>query len=529
MKPAYDCIIVGAGHNGLTAAAYLARAGRSVLVLERNSEPGGIAVTQEFFPGYRASILADGAGYLAPEIGRDLKLERHGLQILPAEALVFSPLPGGESLTIWQDTRRTAAEIARFSQQDASRYPEFVELMKKISGVVGALLGMTPPELPELSFADLRGMRPLLGPLNQLGRKNLAQLLRALPMPAADLLNEWFESPALKGAIAANGVRDISWGPLEAGTAYTLLYKWALSNCGLFRSAGTVRGGMGMLSAARASAGQAWGVEIRNGQEVAEICTENGQAVGVRMPSGEQIRGRVVLSNADPGTTFFKLLGPAGLQARFVRHLRNIKYRGSTARMHLALFGLPDFHALRGEDAALSLGGAIQIAPSINYLQRAYDSIKYGAFSRRPYLDMRIPTLADPDLAPSGHHVLSLTVKYAPYRLRGAGWEVQAGALAENVLDTLAEYAPAIREKIVGQKLLTPQDLERDFGLPEGNLNHGEMTLDQFFHMRPVPGWAGYRTPLGGLYLCGSGSHPGGGVTGLPGRGAALAVLADSA
>ncbi|GAB4580500.1 MAG: NAD(P)/FAD-dependent oxidoreductase [Anaerolineales bacterium] len=539
----YDTLLIGAGINGLTAAAYLAKNGRKVLILERKSVPGGIAVTEEFAPGYRASMVADGAGYISPVVARELALADFGLEYIPSEVVAFCPQPNGDSLTIWQDTARTVEEIKRFSKKDAESYPKFIALMSNIAGVVRALLHQTPLDLPDLSLAEVWRMRALAGPLNRLGRKNIAHLLRVLPMPVADLLNEWFESDALKGAIAASGVRDITFGPMEAGTAYTLLYKWALSNSGLFRSAGQVKGGLGGVTEVLVKVGKNAGAELRTGAEVAEICVEDGKTTGVRLTSGEFIPARTVISSADPRTTFLQLLNPARLDASFVRHVKNIKYRGSTARLVLALAGLPGFVALKGRGPEV-LRGAIQIAPSVNYLQRAFDQVKYGEFSRRPYLDIRIPTLADPSLAVRGH-VMTVTVKFAPYHLRGnwdfspvsipdevhrhsTGEKSQRETFTDVVLDTLAEYAPDIREKMVGSKLLTPCDLEREYGLPEGNLNHGEMTLDQFFHMRPVPGWAGYRTPVEGVYLCGSGTHPGGGVTGLGGRGGFISITTMS-
>ena len=520
----YDSLIIGAGPNGLIAAAYLAKNGHKVLILERKPAPGGIAVTEEFAPGYRASTVSDGAGYLSPDVARDLALSDFGLETIKSDVVAFCPQPDGDSLTIWQDTARTVEEIKRFSKKDAERYPEFLDLIGKIAGVVRELAKVTPLDLPDVSFAGLMRMKSLAKPVLKIGRRNIAHLLRVLPMPAADLLNEWFESDAVKGAIAANGIRDITCGPMEAGTAYTLLYKWALSNTGLFRSAEAVKGGMGALTEVLVKVAKNAGADLRTEAEVAEICVDNGKTTGVRLMSGETIPAKAVISSADPRTTFFKLLNPAMLDASFVKHVRNIKYRGSTARLHLALSGLPTFSPLEGRDPNVYLQGAIQISPSIHYLQRAFDHTKYGEFSRHPYLDIRIPTLSDPSLV-SGGHVMSITVKYAPYHLRGTDWDTQRDAFTETVLDTLSDYAPNIREKIVGSRLLTPCDLEQEFGLPEGNINHGEMTLDQFFHMRPVPGWAGYRTPVEGVYLCGSGTHPGGGVTGLPGRNAAREVL----
>jgi phytoene dehydrogenase-like protein len=535
----YDVIIIGAGHNGLVTAGYLAKAGRRVLVLERRDRVGGAAVTEEVFPGFRFSSCADGSGYLCKEVHRDLKPD---VEIVPLDPVVVSPQPDGSCLSIWRDTAKTAAEIARFSRTDAERYPAFVELVGKIAAVVGGLARVEPPALPNVSLRDLLHLRPLAGPVRALGRKHVNDLLRVLPMPVADLLDEWFESDVVKGAIAANGVRDLTWGPKEAGTAYTLLYNWSLSDTGLFRSAGVVKGGMGALSEALANSARSLGAEIRTDAVVESIATEEGRAVGVKIAGEATLRAPVIVSNAAPRTTFLELLDPYTLGAKFVRHVRNIKYRGSAARVLLALSEAPEFPALAagesesgggsgggggGGDPSRLLQSPIQIAPTLNYVQRAYDCVKYGEFSPHPYLDVMIPSLLDPSLAPPGQHVVSITAKYAPYRLRDGDWESRREAFGDVVIDTLAEYAPKIRNAILHRQVLTPPDLEAAYGLPEGNPSHGEMTLDQFFHMRPIPGYARYRTPIGGLYLCGAGCHPGGGVTGIPGHNAARAILAD--
>jgi phytoene dehydrogenase-like protein len=524
---AHDVVVIGAGHNGLVAAAYLAKAGRRVLVLEQRDSIGGAAVTEEIFPGFKVSTLADGAGYLSDRVRRDLKLDAR-VEILRSDAVAWCPQPDGDQLTIWRDTSRTAVEIERFSRADALAYPGFVELMSRIADVVGGLMEMTPPDLPEVGIRDLRAGSGLLGPVRKLGRKRLSELLRVLPMSSDDLLNEFFESDVVKAAIGASSVLNISWGPREAGTAYTLLASWAQSGTGLFRSAGVVKGGMGALTGAIAETARGFGAEIRTSAPVEKVIVREGRATGVRLESGEEIRATRIVSNADPRTTFLRLLEPRSLDLSFVRHVRNIKYRGSAARIHLALRELPEFTAMQGADAA-ALRGPIQIAPSLDYIQKAFDCTKYGRTSEQPYLDILVPTLSDPGLAPSGQHLMSITARYAPYALRNDDWSSRKEPFADLVIETLAEYAPGIREAVLQRHVLAPTDLESLYSLPEGNPNHGEMTLDQFFHMRPIPGYARYRTPIDGMYLCGAGAHPGGGVTGIPGHNAAREILKDSA
>jgi phytoene dehydrogenase-like protein len=524
---AYDVIVIGAGHNGLVTAAYLAKAGRRVLVLEKRDIVGGAAVTEEIFPGFRVSTVADGGGYLSPRVRDDLKLDSR-VETVQSDAVAFCPQPDGTQLTIWRDTDRTAEEIARFSRADASAYPGFVELMSRIADVMRGLMEMTPPDLPEVGRRDLRGGLGLFGPLRRLGRKNISELLRILPMPSDDLLNEYFESPAVKAAIGATSVLNVSWGPREAGTAYTLLCNWALAGTGLFRSAGVVKGGMGALTGAIADAARGFGAEIRTGTPVERAVVENGRATGVVLESGETLTAPVIVSNADPRTTFEKLLEPRYLDVSFMRHVRNIKYRGSAVRIHLALRELPAFTAISSNEDIARLRGPIQIAPSLDTIQRAFDCSKYGRSSDHPVLDILIPTLSDPSLAPEGQHLMSITARYAPYALRDGTWDDHKEAFSDLAIETLAGYVPGIHELILHRHILAPTDLESEYGLPEGNPNHGEMTLDQFFHMRPIPGYARYRTPVAGLYMCGAGCHPGGGVTGIPGHNAAREILKDA-
>ena len=520
----YDAIIIGAGHNGLVTAAYLAKAGRKVLVLERRNIVGGAAVTEETFPGFKVSSVADGSGYLSSAVRRDLKLDSH-VETIPSDVVAFSPQPDGSGLTIYRDTAKTVQEIERFSKADAEAYPGFIDLMQALAGVVGALAHMTPLDLPEVGLGDLRGAIGLLGPGRKLGRKRITELLRILPMPAADILNEYFESGAVKGAIGANSALGITFGPQESGTAYTMLHSWALSGNGLFRSAGVVKGGMGALCDAIAAAARGFGAEIRTDAPVASIVVDGNRATGVKLESGEELAAGVIVSNADPRTTFTRLIDPRTQGTGFMKHVANIKYKGSGLRIHLALNGLPRFTALSAGDSEQQLGAPIQIAPSLDYIERAYDCSKYGRCSESPYLDILIPSVLDPSVAPEGQHLMSITAKYGPYELREGDWNTQKEAFADVVVDTLAEYAPNIRDLIAQRHVLSMLDLESIYGLPEGNPNHGEMLLNQFFHMRPIPGYARYQTPVDGVYLCGAGCHPGGGVTGIPGHNAAREIL----
>lgn len=512
----YDAIVIGGGHNGLVCASYLAKAGRKALVLERRSLVGGAAVTEELCPGFKFSTLADGSGCLFPHIIRDLDLHKHGLQILPADPVLVSLQPGGNPLTIWRDLKQTTQEIARFSKADAARYPDFVETVSKFASVVAGLMTMTPPDVPDVGRGDLMELLKLAGPARKLGKKDLNTLFRVLPMPAADMLDEWFESDALKAALAADGITGLSLGPKQAGTAYVWLTKMAGGHVGCFPDAGVVRGGMGALTQAIAHAAKSFGVEIRTGAEVARVVVSEGRATGVALASGEEIPASVIISNADPRTTFCKLLDPLDVDSVFLREVSNIKYRGAAARVHLALDALPDF----GVDAA-----HIRVAPGINYLERAADAAKYGRFSEQPYLEMTIPSLLDPGLAPAGKHVMSVYMQYAPYCLRNGSWGEMGERLGNVVIETLTQFAPNLKSLILQSLILTPLDLETTYGLPEGSYSHGEMTLDQFLYMRPVPGYAQYRSPIRHLYLCGAGTHPGGGVTGVNGSNAAREVL----
>jgi phytoene dehydrogenase-like protein len=524
----YDVIVIGGGHNGLVVAGYLAKAGRKVLLLERWVKVGGAAITEEFFPGFNFSTLADGAGHLASDVVADLNLSQHGYQILPTDAIILSLLPDGNHLTIWNDINRTIQEISKFSQADAEAYPKFIQWMRKISRIVAEMNNITPLGLPEIGINNFRELFRFVNPVLGLGWKHLAQVVRILPMSASDLLSEWFQSEVVKGAIAVSAIAYSSLGPKEINsTAYTFLYNWSISNTDLFRSGSQVKGGMGTLTQALAKSAKYLGADILTNTEVEKINIVDGIATGVTLANGDQISAKVVVSATDARTTFLKLVDPYFLDSKFIRHVNNIKYQGTMARVHFALDRLPKFSGLNGKSEQL-LSSRIQIAHTVNYIQKAFDPIKYGSYSKRPYLDIQIPTLTDSSLAPEDKHTMSVTVKYMPFNLREGHWDELRGTIGQIVIDTISEYAPDFPECILQYKVITPLEMERVYNLPEGSPTHGEMTLTQFMWMRPVPGYAQYRTPVDGLYLCSAATHPGGGVTGIGGRNASRQILKDT-
>ena len=518
----YDAIVIGGGHNGLTAAAYLARAGRKVLVLERRHVLGGAAVTEEVFPGFRFSVCSYVVSLLRPEIIRDLDLPRHGLEILPLDG-TFTPMPDGDHLWRVNDHARTRREIARHSKLDAEAYDEYGKAMVEMARFVKPILNMTPPdplslnprELMKLLFLGRRFRR-----LADLDRYNQVQLMT---MSAVDFLDQWFETDVLKATMSASGIIGTFLGVRSPGTAYVLLHHYMGEIDGAFRSWGFARGGTGAISNAIASAAREAGVEIRTQAPVSRIAVKNGQASGVVLANGDELEAALVLSSVDPHLTFLKFIDANELPDDFLEEVRRYKFRGSSGKMNLALDALPNFTCLPG--AGPHLRGALSISPSVDYMERAYDQAKYGEFSRRPYIDMVIPTLTDPSVAPPGKHILSCFVQYAPYKLASGMWDGQREAFGDTVVDTIAEYAPNIRDIILHRQVLTPLDLEREFGLTEGNIFQGELTLEQLFFARPVPGWAQYETPIRKLWMCGSATHPGGGIMGAPGRNAALRIL----
>ena len=517
-----DIVIVGGGHNGLVTAFYLAKAGFKPLVLERLAQVGGAAITDEFHPGFRCSTLAHTAGPIRPDIVRDMQLEKHGLKFFTPETCVTALSSDGRALSLYQDEDKSAESTAAFSQKDAAKYPEFAKSLGKISKVIAEALATTPPDIDHPGGADMWSMLKTGRALRNLGKRDMYRVLRWGPMAVADLVAEYFETELLRALIAARGIFGTFLGPWSAGSALQLLIR-AAGDSHPAGSAFFAAGGMGALTQAMASSARAAGVEIRASAEVIEIRVKDGAATGVLLATGEEISAKAVISNADPKRTLLKLTDPVHLTPDFVQKMRHYRGNGTVAKINLALSGLPTFTALRNGDGN-ALKGRIHIGPEIDYLERAFDESKYGNFSRQPYLEATIPSLTDPKLAPDGKHVMSIYMQYAPYKLKG-DWEDQRKALGQTVVQTLAQYAPNLPEMILTHQIITPLDLEEVYGLTGGQIFHGDLALDQFFTMRPLLDWARYRTPIENLYLCGSGTHPGAGLTGGSGANAAREIV----
>jgi phytoene dehydrogenase-like protein len=522
-----EVVIVGAGHNALVAAFYLAQKGLKPLVLERRAMVGGAAVTEEFHPGFRCSTVAHAGGPPLASIVRDMQLARHGLRKLESPVRLFAPSPDGRALVLATDPVAAAREIEQFSKKDAEKYMELHRALNRAGAILSELLTLTPPVIEKPSQGDLWKLFRVGRKFRGLGKKDMMRVLRWGPMAVADFASEFFETDLLRAAVAARGIYGAAMGPWSAGSTALLLLRAAADPYPVGNSA-FPRGGMGALTSAMAAAASEAGAEIRTGAEVERIRVNKGTVTGVLLRGGDEIPAKRVVSGADPQRTLLGLVDPIELPPSFAMKLRHYRSSGTSAKLNLALDALPTFSALgNSPDRNAALAGRIHIGPGIDYLERAFDDSKYGDFSRAPYLDLSIPSILDDSLAPAGKHVMSIYMQFAPYRLKQGDWNQQRDALADTIIKTVAAYAPDLPGKILARQILTPQDLETTYGLTGGHPFHGELALDQIFTMRPQLGWARYRTPVERLYLCGSGTHPGNGITGASGANAAREILKD--
>jgi phytoene dehydrogenase-like protein len=526
----YDAIVVGAGHNGLVTAAYLAKAGLRVAIFEKRHVEGGCAVTEEKWPGFRISTCAYVNSLFRPEIVADLELEKFGYEMLPRNPSSFTPLPDGRHLFLGPDRRMCLDQIAKFSARDAERYPAYEAFLLEIAAIVEPIMRMPPPDFRRPALSDLANYLPFMLKQRRALKRRWPDLVRLLAGSAADLLNAWFESEQLKATLATDAIIGANAGPGTPGTAYVLFHH-VMGECNGARGVwGYMRGGMGGLTQSIAKACRHLGVKIFTGAEVCRIIVNRGAAAGVSLRDGSEYRARVVASNADPNVTFNRLIGADELPSEFVKNVALINYDSASVKINLALSELPDFNACPGVAAGPQHRGTIHICPDLDYMERAFADSIAGLPSKSPILECTIPSVIDDTLAPPEHHVMNLFVQYGPYHLKtGTTWDEEREAFADRCIDVLAQYAPNIKNAVVHREVLTPLDLEREFSLTGGNIFHGRMTLDQMFSMRPVPGFSGYRTPIRGIYLCGSGAHPGGGVMGTPGLNAARRILRDKA
>jgi len=524
MAETRDVVIIGAGHNGLVTAFYLAKAGLKPLILERRPQAGGCAITNEFHPGFRGSTLAHATGPIRADIISDMNLAAHGLKTYVPDVRVLSLSPDGQNLALFSDAGRTQQEIAKYSTKEAAKYAEFQKAMANIAAVVDRLLEMTPPDIDAPASGNVFELLNTGRKIRGLDQKDFYRLFRWMPMAAADLVAEWFETELLRATIAAQGIFGTFFGPWSAGSGATLLMR-AAADGNPAGGATYVMGGTGALTTAMAIAAQAAGAEIRTNVEVVQVKVKDGAATGVVLSNGDEIETRAIISNADPKRTLLGFVDPQHLAPSFLQRLQHYRMNGTVAKVNLALSGLPSFNGVDGKSE--SLGGRIQISPEVDYIERAFDASKYGEFSQHPYLEATIPTLHDSSLAPAGKQVMSIYMQYAPYKLRNADWDTQRDALGDVVVNTLAQYAPDLPGLIEAREIITPKDLEQTYGLTGGQIFHGELALDQLFTMRPLLGWAQYRTPIKSLYLCGSGTHPGNGLTGGSGANAAGEIAKD--
>jgi phytoene dehydrogenase-like protein len=518
-------VLIGGGHNALITAFYLAKGGFKPLVLERREFVGGGAITEEFHPGFHVSTLAHTLGPLRADVARDMQVEKFDCQLFHPDPRVFAPTPDGAALLFYNDHAKTAGGIARLSAKDAAKYTQFADALAEVAGVLGQLLSITPPAIDKPTPEDLWNLFKTGRSIRSLGKHGIFDLMRWGPMAAADFVAEFFETELIRAVIAARGIFGTAFGPWSAGSTAVLLLR-AAADPHPVGSAAFPRGGLGAFTHALAESAKQAGAEIRVNAEVQHIRIKDNAVAGIVLAGGEEIAIDAVVSGVDPKRTFFKLLDPTLLDPTFAMRIRNVRASGNVAKVNIALGGLPAFSALADSEIYLkALCGRIHIGPEIDYLERAFDASKYGEFSAAPYLDVTIPTLLDPSLAPEGKHVLSAHVQFAPYKLKNGAWDARRHELGDTVVKTLTDYAPNLPGLIEAIQVITPQDLETIYGFSGGHIFHAELALDQLFTMRPVLDWARYKTPIRGLYLCGSGTHPGNGLTGASGANAAREII----
>ena len=523
----YDAIIVGGGHNGLATAAYLGRAGLRTLVLERRDVLGGAAVSEHPWPGYTVSTLSYVLSLMPPEVIQELELHRHGLTLYPLAADYYVPFPDGSHLLLTRDPAQAKAEIGKFSKKDADTWPEFSAFLAKIAQLVRPLLLMTPPAVGAKSPQDLLELARFAWKLKGLDVKSTGDFVKVMTLSVAELLDEWFESPQVKAARCVSGAIGTYGGPHTPGTAYVLLHHYIGEIDGQMAEWAFVRGGTGAVSQAIADDANEHGAEIRTGARVGRILVENNRAVGVALTDGTEVHARAVVSNAHPKITFCELVESSQLPPDFVRAIDRYKTRSGTVKVNLALGELPHFDGLEPDDSMTAARSFIQLCDSMEYLERAFDDAKYGGPSVAPYSDGVLPTIVDDSLAPKGKHLMSCFTQYVPAGWSEAPHRNELEAYADRVVDGYARFARNLKGAIEYRQVLGPYDMEQEYGLIGGNIMHGDLTLDQLFSWRPVAGYADYRTPIKGLYLCGSGTHPGGGISGINGRNASREILKD--
>jgi phytoene dehydrogenase-like protein len=521
---AYDAIVVGAGHNGLVTACYLARAKLRVLVLERRAVVGGACVTEEVFPGFKVSTAAYVNSLFQADIVRDFGLAGYGFEVLPRQPSSFTPYPDGRYLLMGSDAALNQREISKFSARDAERYPEYEAMLDRVAAFVEPTLTMTPPDVLRPRVRDLLGLLSLGRSFRRLGA-GASEAIEVLTGPARSILDRWFESTELKSTLATDAIIGAMASPSMAGTGYVLLHHVMGETGGKRGVWGYVRGGMGGLTQALARAARDLGVQIRCEADVSRILVSDGRVTGVALASGDEYRAPIVASNADAHVTFRRLLDPGVLPPDFIAAVDRISYESASLKINVALSELPDFLACPGAEPGPQHRGTIHVCPDLDYIERAYDDAKYGRPSERPVLECTIPSVVDDTVAPPGRHLMSMFVQYAPYALREKSWDDLREEFADRCFALLDEYAPNFSRSVLARQVLTPLDLERTFNLTGGNIFQGAMTPSQLFAFRPLPGHAGYRSPVRGLYLCGAAAHPGGGVMGIPGRNAAREIL----